>query len=116
MRLRAVFFAMAVLGATGVAAWQIGTTATAEVERRTAEELRAALADAGQDWAQVGTDGLITTLTGAAPDVSAHLRAVEVVHQRVGMRRLDDLTTLRPAAPPPPPEFALELLRNPSEV
>jgi OOP family OmpA-OmpF porin len=116
MRLRAVFFAIAALGATGVSAWLIGTIATAEVERRTAAELRAALAEAGQHWAEVGSEGLVATLSGAAPDESAHLRAIEVLHQQVGLHRLEDRTTLRPAAPPPQPEFALEILRNPGDV
>src|SRR5690606_25284622 len=116
MRLRALAFTVLVIGGVGVAAWQIGLSAAAGFEQRTAAELRAALDGAGLDWAGIATDGLIVTVSGAAPDERAHLHAVELVHGRAGVRRLDDAITVAPPPPAPPPACALELLRNRDEV
>lgn len=116
MRLRAILFAVLALGSAGAAAWQGSVLATDRLERLTAAELRDALAEAGEDWAEVAPNGLIVTLTGAAPDERGHLRAIEVLHSRVGMHRIDDRSTVRPAPTLPEPSFALELLRNRGEI
>ncbi len=116
MRLRAVAFAVLAVSGVAASAWQIGLAGAGYFEERTADELRAILDEAGLDWAGIATDGLVVTLSGEAPDEGAHLRAVEVLHGRVGVRRLEDAITLAARPPSPPPAFALELLRNRDEV
>ena len=116
MRLRAILFAVAVLAAAVWAAWEIAGRATAWFEGATAAELDGALDAAGLDWAQIATDGLKVTLSGAAPDETGRFRAHEIVRQIVPEGRITDATTVAAAAPLAPPAFALELLRNEDEI
>ena len=116
MRLRAILFAVAVLAAAVWAAWEIAGRATAWFEGATAAELDGALDAAGLDWAQIATDGLKVTLSGAAPDETGRFRAHEIVRQIVPEGRITDATTVAAAAPLAPPAFALELLRNENEI
>ncbi len=114
MRLRAALFAVIVLAGAGYGAWKLAGTATPWYEQTVATRLQTALASAGQPWASVEVDGLKVTLKGAAPDESSRFRALEVARQVVD--GIDDATTVRAAAPLPPPSFALELLRNDADV
>jgi OmpA-OmpF porin, OOP family len=116
MRLRAILFAVVVFAAAGAAAWKLAEAATNWFESATATQLASALEAAGQDWARVETDGLKVTLAGAAPDETSRFRALEIARQVVEPGRITDTTTLKAAAPLPPPAFALELLRNEAEV
>lgn len=116
MRVRAILFAVVVLAGAVVAAWQIAGRTTAWFERATAGEIDGALDAAGLAWAQVGTDGLRVTLSGAAPDETSRFRAHEIVRQIVAEERIADTTTVAATAPLAPPAFALELLRNEDEV
>ncbi|WP_297972415.1 OmpA family protein, partial [uncultured Amaricoccus sp.] len=116
MRLRAIFFAVIAFALAAAAAWRVAEEATARYEAATAGQVRAALAAADQDWAEVATDGLKVTLTGAVPDEASRFRALETTRQIVDGRRIEDLTTLAAVEPLPPPPFALELLRNEADV
>lgn len=116
MRLRAILFATVALGATGYAAWRLAETATAALERQSRADLSQALAQAGDGWVRLDTDGLTVTLTGEAPDEAARLQAVRIARQVVGRGRVADRTTLGPTKPASGPAFALEVLRNGAEV
>lgn len=116
MRLRAILFILLALGAAGYGALRIGEASTAYVERTTAAQAARSLDAADETWAEVATDGLIVTLSGAAPDEGARLRAAEILRQIVDPRRVRDETTLAASDPLAPPPFALELLRNDGEV
>ena len=116
MRLRAIFFAAIVFAGAGAAAYKVAEVATARYEAATADQLNAALEAAGQRWVSVATDGLKVTLAGAAPDETSRFRALEIARQIVDAGRVEDTTTLADAAPLPPAPFALELLRNESDV
>lgn len=116
MRLRAVVFVLAALGGVGFGAWRLGEATTAWVERETLTKARAGLAGAGETWAGVEADGLILTLTGAAPDEARRLAADSVLRQIVDPRRLRDATTLAAAPDLPSPAFALELSRADAEI
>jgi OOP family OmpA-OmpF porin len=116
MRLRALLFAVLVFAAGGAAAWHVATAAVGWFERRTANEIAAGLAAAGQPWASVAVDGLTVTLRGEAPSETSRFRAIEVARQVTSEARVIDATTLRAVAPLAPPPFALELLRNEAEV
>jgi OOP family OmpA-OmpF porin len=116
MRLRAILFAVVAFAAVGLAAHRLAGMATAWFERETAAEITTALDAAGQDWVEVAVDGLNVTLAGAAPDETSRFRALEIVRQVVAERRIADTTTLAAAEPLAPPPFALELMRNESDV
>lgn len=116
MRLRAILFAILAFTAAGVAAWRLGEEAAIRLERQSATDIVAALSAAGQSWAKVATDGLIVTLTGAAPDETSRVKVVEIARAVVSGRRIHDETTVAAVAPLPPPPFALELLRNDDDV
>ena len=94
MRLRALLFALIALAGVGAAAYRIGAAAAAYVERATAAQVSEDLAAAGEDWARVEADGLIVTLTGAAPDEGRRLRAAEILRRVVDPARVRDETTL----------------------
>jgi len=116
MRLRALVFVLIAGVGVGAAALRLGDAAAAYVEHGAHAEVAAGLAASGEDWAAAEADGLIVTLTGAAPDEARRLRAVEIVRQIVDPNRVRDATTLAAAAPIDPPGFALELMRNEGEV
>lgn len=116
MRPRAILFVVFACIAVGASAQRLAEEATRRVERATAEQVAAGLAAAGEDWAQATTDGLIVTLTGAAPDEADRLRAVEILRRIVDPRRVRDATTLADRPPLAAPPFALELLRDAEDV
>ena len=102
MRLSAILFAVLAFAGVGAAAWRIAEHATAWFEERTAAEVTAALEAAGQDWAEIATDGLKVTLAGAAPDETSRFRALEIARQIVDEGRITDTTTLAATEPLPP--------------
>ncbi len=103
---------VAVLGLAGTGAWLGAEVAADQVEARANAAVRAALAEAGQDWAGAEADGLRLTLTGTAPDEAARLRAIAAVSEVVApLRIVDEIAVTLPEAPPPPP-FGVEILAN----
>lgn len=115
MRLRALLFALTAIAGVAGGSWWLAEAATARVEREASERARSALEAAGETWTRVETDGLRVLLQGVAPDEASRFRAAELVRQVVDPRRVEDATTLA-AAPPETPPFAIELLRNETEV
>jgi OOP family OmpA-OmpF porin len=116
MRLRAITFVLIALAGAAGGAQSAGERAAAWVERATLEQVAEGLAAAGEDWARAEADGLLVTLSGAAPDEARRLRAAEILRRIVDPRRVRDATTLADATPLAPPPFALDLLRADDEV
>jgi OmpA-OmpF porin, OOP family len=116
MRLRAMLFAGATLGATAIAIWQAALVATDYLETRDRTRVAEMLSNAGEDWIAVEADGLQIRLSGEAPDEASRFRAVEIVRRAVDAERIVDTTAAASPAPLEPPAFALELLRNDTEI
>ena len=100
--LGAVFSVLAAFGA-----------ATA-VERASARIVAEALTREGQTWTGVETDGLQVILTGRAPSEAARFRARATAARVVDGTRVVDGMDVEAAAPPQPPQFTVEMLRNDS--
>lgn len=101
-----------VFAGAGAGAWVAATAAADQIERRSAEDVRAALDGAGLGWAQVATDGLQVALTGTAPDEITRFRAVEQAGTVVDPGRVVDRIEVALPEAVEPPGFSVELLRN----
>ncbi len=88
------------------------TWAAGVVERRSAEGVAAALADAGHAWAEVTTDGLQVALAGTAPTEAARFRALSVAGSVVDADRVIDAMDVVDPAAFKAPDFTIEILRN----
>lgn len=88
------------------------TWAASVVERRSAEGVAAALADAGHGWAEVTTDGLQVKLAGTAPTEAARFRALSVAGTVVDADRVIDAMDVVDPAALKAPDFTVEILRN----
>jgi len=64
------------------------------------------------NWARVTVNGLQVTISGQAPDVAGRFRVLNALAKVVDRGRLRDNMTVREASALPPPQFALEILRN----
>ena len=93
-----------------------GRTAVAVVEEVSVEQVSAALARQGHDWARVQADGLQVILEGAAPTEAMRFRAISAAGGMVDASRVIDNMHVVEAETPPPPDFAIEILRNDSGV
>ncbi|MGR3594327.1 MAG: OmpA family protein [Limimaricola soesokkakensis] len=109
----AVISAFALAGGVSVIA---ARTAVAVVEDVSASEVRAALAAQGYDWASVQADGLQVVIEGAAPTEAIRFRAMSAAGGVVDASRVIDNMRVVEAETPPPPDFAVEILRNDSGV
>jgi OOP family OmpA-OmpF porin len=87
-----------------------------QVERRTADELVAALAQDRLNWVEVQADGLLFTLSGTAPTESARIRALSVAGGVVDGRRIIDTLDVLAGTGSAAPVFRLEMLRNHDEI
>jgi OmpA-OmpF porin, OOP family len=116
MRLRAVLFAGAALGLTGVAIWHAAQVSTDYLEARDRTRVAELLSNAGEAWTGVEADGLEIQLSGQAPDEASRFRAVEIARRAIDPDRIIDETDVASPAPRVPPPFALELLRNDAEI
>ncbi len=96
----------------GVLALFAGWGLAVLVESRTAEVIRTRMLTAGYPWAQVGTDGLIVSLTGTAPTEAQRFSAVNLAGSLVDSGRLHDDFTVEPAKVVAPPRFSVEMMRN----
>lgn len=103
---------LVVLAAAGGLSWLGAERAASLVEDLSRRDVSQALHAAGQDWAQVQTDGLQVRLTGAAPSEMDRFRAVSQAGTVVDPARVVDETTLVAAENRPVPAFKIELLRN----
>lgn len=109
---RGALVVLTVLGLAGAGAWGAGHLAADLIERRSAQDVRAALDRAGLTWAQVATDGLQVRLTGTAPDEVARFRATTAAGSAVDAARVRDDMTVAPPKAAQPPAFRVELLSN----
>jgi OOP family OmpA-OmpF porin len=90
----------------------VATVAASFVERRSAEGVAKAVADAGEGWADVLADGLQITLAGTAPTEADRFRALTAAGTVVDSDRvIDAMDVLDPAALKAP-DFTIEILRN----
>ena len=116
MRLRAFLYGLVVFALVGAGAWGLSHSATAYFERDARVRLSDGLTAAGEDWARLEIDGLRVVIYGEAPDETSRFRAIETARQIVDPDRIVDATSVAAADPLTPPPFALELLRNDSEI
>ena len=116
MRLRAFLYTLVVLAVVGAGALGLSRGATAYFEGDARARLTDGLAAAGEDWARLEVDGLRVIISGEAPDETSRFRAIETARQIVDPDRIEDATSVAAADPLMPPPFALELLRNESEI
>ncbi|WP_415182041.1 OmpA family protein [Phaeovulum sp.] len=82
------------------------------IEKRSRNDVQAALNTAGHSWARVETDGLQVNLLGTAPSEAARFRAVTLVGSIVDSSRIVDAADVEAAKAIDAPVFSLELLRN----
>lgn len=94
-----------------VALWAVGW-----IERRSHEDVVAALEDDGHFWAEVESDGLRLVLGGTAPDEPARFRALSVAGGIVEGSRLVDAMEVAPPDEVEAPEYQVEILRNGDDV
>lgn len=90
----------------------VAVAAAGEIERRSEEAVRLSLADAGQPWAAVATDGLQVFLTGTAPDEASRFDALAAAGEAVDGSRVVDRMDVAPGDGVDAPRFTAEILRN----
>lgn len=100
------------LALAAVLSFVVATVAAGFVERRSAEGVAAALAAAGQDWAEVMADGLSITLAGTAPSEADRFRALTAAGAVVDADRVIDAMDVADPAALKAPDFTVEILRN----
>lgn len=111
-RLTTSLATLLVMGGAGGLFWWGAQAAADFIETRSTEEVRAALAAAGQDWVEVRADGLEVRLTGTAPSEVERFRAMSQAATAVDATRVLDRMTVAATEAMTPPEFKVELLRN----
>lgn len=101
-----------VLTAAGGLCWWGANRAAEFIEKRSLEDVQAALLLESKDWVTVTTDGLQVHLSGTAPTEVDRFRAMTVASTVIDSSRVvDDMTVAAVAALEPPP-LKIELLRN----
>ena len=116
MRPQAIVFLISTIAICAAAAWFGAGWAVMTLERDTSKRITTSLAAAGQDWAQIETDGLIVKLSGTAPTESGRFKALEVTAQIVDTNRIEDTTTVQTKGQDINADFVLEILRNGQEM
>lgn len=102
----------AFLAGAGLLSLLVATVAAGVVERRSAEGVEAALAAAGQGWAEVRADGLQITLAGTAPSEAERFRALTAAGTVVDAGRVTDAVDVADPTALKAPDFTVEILRN----
>ena len=105
-----VFLSAAVLSLVGA------RLAANVVEDSSREGVRAALQQAGLDWATVDADGLQVFLSGTAPSEAGRFKAVSQAAAVVDAARIIDQMQVQEVDDIAPPRFSMEILRNDSGV
>lgn len=90
----------------------VATAAASFVEKRSAEGVAKALAEAGEGWAEIITDGLQITLAGTAPSEADRFRALTAAGTVVDPDRVIDTMDVVDPAALRAPDFTIEILRN----
>lgn len=91
----------------GVAFW-----AKERIERETSIDVGLILAQSGQDWAEVTTDGLQVALFGTAPNEATRFAALSAAGRIVDASRILDRMEVQATAALVAPEFSIEILKN----
>ncbi|MDN3712394.1 BON domain-containing protein [Paracoccus cavernae] len=105
----ATVLALAAAGGLSVFA---ATAAADLLEERLGNEARAALSEAGYDWASVEVQGLQVRLQGTAPNEVQRFRAMLVAEGAVDAGRVIDQFEVAQSTVAKAPDFEVELLRN----
>ena len=91
----------------GVAYW-----AKERIEAKTATDIGLVLAQTGNDWAEVTTDGLQVALFGTAPNEATRFAALSAAGRIVDASRILDRMEVQATAALVAPEFSIEILKN----
>ncbi len=113
---RLMLIRASVLALAAGLAWGAATLAASQIEARSRDGVQQALGMAGQDWAEVTTDGLQVMLAGTAPTEAERFRAVTTAGGVVDPGRVIDLMEVASAAVIEAPPFSIEVLRNDSGI
>lgn len=100
----------------GAGAWFSAHAAADQIEARTLADVRAVLAGAMQDWAEIKADGLQVILSGEAPSEAKRLRAINATGSVIQPGRIIDRITVARDDSAQPPDFSAELLSTPSGI
>lgn len=111
-RLSTSLMTLAVLAGIGGLSWFGANEAADFIEQRSEGEVRAALANAEQDWVNVRSDGLQVVLSGTAPTEVDRFRAMTEAGSVIVSSRIVDEMTVAAGDAMTPPAFKVELLRN----
>ncbi len=116
MRPAAIAFAAAGFIASAAAAALVANFAVVKLEQATERLTKTALVASGQSWAEVRADGTLVILTGTAPDEKKRIQALDSVSAVVSSSRIKNLTEVAESVPVTAPDFALEILRNGTDI
>lgn len=112
MRLRTVVPTLVAFSLAGGGALFAASYAVSGIERRSVEDVRAALVAKGHTWAVVMADGLQLTVSGTAEDEATRFNALSVAGSVVDPARVIDRMGVATPEAVEPPRFSIELLRN----
>ncbi|GHA58038.1 membrane protein [Amylibacter ulvae] len=100
----------------GTGCYFVGMRAVDVLENFTQKYTTETLRAAGQDWADVRTDGMLVHLSGLAPDEASRFKALETLGTAVQMSRVRDDVVIAKNNAIEPPRFTLEMLRNEDRI
>ncbi len=106
------FLSIAVLAVAAVVALAAAWGALVSVEQSSKSAVERALFLAGEDWAEVHTNGLQVILSGKAPSEAARFAALSAAGHEVDGARVIDQVEAPEAVAIEPPRFSIEMLRN----
>lgn len=112
MRPIRTILAIAVFLVAALAALGGATLAVNAIESTGKRLIGERFAEAGIDWAEIDTDGLLVTLSGTAGSEAVRFRALSIAATVVDASRVIDAMEVADPAAIAPPRFSMELLRN----
>lgn len=101
-----------ILVVAGGLCWLGASVAVDYVENTSLRAVQSALTSAGQDWTEIGADGLQILLAGTAPSEAARFRALTTVDDVVSPKRIVDEINVEEPIVNEGPEFSIEILRS----
>ncbi len=112
MRLSSYLPATLVLVAAAFLAISVAILGVARIEQGAQRQVARVMMADGQDWVEIGADGLQVTLAGTAPDEATRFRALRLAGTVVDGTRVIDAMQVDPGEAVVPPRFSIEILRN----
>ncbi len=112
MRLSSIILPAAAFILAAVLSVLVAVKAANVIEKRSQGAVKTALLLAGDDWAKVDVDGLQVILTGTALSEAQRFHALSAARSVVDAERVIDRMEVADAQDIPPPDFAIEILRN----